>query len=132
MQLAWLDFACLGSCLLHTTQQPHNLRQTRPSQKAVDLVSYVEFQNNYRALLEYHRAALEANREFWRLVMRDTVPVMAKGSRWRAALRVQSPVPHGAALNPAYCSGNHSPAASAPNIPPTPTAVVHVPQLCCD
>jgi hypothetical protein len=45
----------------------------------VDLVSYVEFQKNYRSLLEYHKAALEATRDFWRLVMRDVVPVRTAG-----------------------------------------------------
>jgi hypothetical protein len=40
-------------------------------------VSYVEFQKNYRSLLEYHKAALEATRDFWRLIMRDAVPVGA-------------------------------------------------------
>ena len=43
----------------------------------VDLVSYVEFQKNYRALVGYHRAALEAGRDFWRLAMRSAVPVAA-------------------------------------------------------
>ena len=43
--------------------------------QAVDLVSYVEFQKNYRSLMGYHKAALEATRDFWRLVMRDAVPV---------------------------------------------------------
>lgn len=38
-------------------------------------MSYVEFQKNYRSLMEYHKAALEATRDLWRLVMRETVPV---------------------------------------------------------
>jgi hypothetical protein len=60
-----------------------------PPSQAVDLVSYVEFQKNYRSLLEYHKAALEAARDFWRLVMRDTVPV----GRARAGSRAgQGPV----------------------------------------
>jgi hypothetical protein len=45
-------------------------------------VSYVEFQKNYRSLLEYHKAALEATRDFWRLVMRDAVPVRAGAGAW--------------------------------------------------
>ena len=47
--------------------------------QAVDLVSYVEFQKNYKSLLEYHKAALEVTRDFWRIVMRDTVPVRGVG-----------------------------------------------------
>lgn len=69
----------LSACLLrfsfahHLTFCPTKLHLF-PLQ-AVDLVSYVEFQKNYRSLLEYHKAALEATRDFWRLVMRETVPV---------------------------------------------------------
>ena len=40
---------------------------------AVDLVSYVEFQKNYRSLLTYHKAALLATRDFWRQLMRDVI-----------------------------------------------------------
>ena len=40
---------------------------------AMDLVSYVEFQNNFTALQKSHRAALRANRRFWRLLIRSDV-----------------------------------------------------------
>ncbi|GAB4813128.1 hypothetical protein N2152v2_000174 [Parachlorella kessleri] len=38
-----------------------------------DLLSYVEFQNGLKALMEVHRQALRANRTFWRLVVRKDV-----------------------------------------------------------
>lgn len=41
-----------------------------------DLVSYVEFQRNYSLLVAYHKAALVATRDFWRLLLRDTVSVV--------------------------------------------------------
>jgi len=40
---------------------------------AMDLVSYVEFQKNYRMLLHSHRAALQGTRNFWRQLMRSDV-----------------------------------------------------------
>lgn len=40
---------------------------------AMDLVSYVEFQNNYRALLQSHMAALKAIRSFWRELLKKDV-----------------------------------------------------------
>ena len=40
---------------------------------AVDLVSYVEFQRNYRVLTGSHRAALLATRSFWQLMLRAEV-----------------------------------------------------------
>ncbi|GAB4816720.1 hypothetical protein N2152v2_003766 [Parachlorella kessleri] len=38
-----------------------------------DLLSYVEFQNNFKALLDVHRQALKANRNFWRQLVRKDV-----------------------------------------------------------
>ncbi|GAB4813125.1 hypothetical protein N2152v2_000171 [Parachlorella kessleri] len=38
-----------------------------------DLLSYVEFQNSLKALMDVHRQALTANRSFWRLVVRKDV-----------------------------------------------------------
>ena len=40
---------------------------------AVDLVSYVEFQRNYRMVTGSHRAALLATRSFWRAMLRSEV-----------------------------------------------------------
>jgi hypothetical protein len=40
---------------------------------AMDLVSYVEFQNNYRALLQSHMSALKAIRGFWRELLKKDV-----------------------------------------------------------
>ena len=40
---------------------------------AMDLVSYVEFQNNFTSLLKIHRGALRANRRFWRLLIHSEI-----------------------------------------------------------
>ena len=40
---------------------------------AMDLVSYVEFQNNFTSLLKIHRGALRANRRFWRLLIHHAI-----------------------------------------------------------
>lgn len=39
----------------------------------VDLVSYVEFQHNFRMLLVYHKAALTATRDVWRLLLKEDI-----------------------------------------------------------
>ncbi|GAB4813118.1 hypothetical protein N2152v2_000164 [Parachlorella kessleri] len=40
---------------------------------STDLLSYVEFQNSFKAALDMHRQALKANRNFWRLLVRKDV-----------------------------------------------------------
>lgn len=40
---------------------------------AMDLVSYVEFQNNFSRTMEYHQQALVANRSFWELLVRTNI-----------------------------------------------------------
>lgn len=65
------------------------LAQLRHTRQAVDLVSYVEFQKNYRSLLQYHKAALEATRDFWRMIMRDRVPVRGARSSEGAPIALQ-------------------------------------------
>lgn len=90
----------------NTLHVPHPA--TPAHSQAVDLVSYVEFQKNYRSLMEYHKAALEATRDFWRLVMRDSVPVRARGRG-----RLQKPVqfqPHAHLLQPTIKNSSCSPA----------------------
>lgn len=44
---------------------------------AMDLVSYVEFQNAFTQLLKAHRGALRANRRFWRLLLRSEIAFRA-------------------------------------------------------
>ncbi|GAB4816718.1 hypothetical protein N2152v2_003764 [Parachlorella kessleri] len=38
-----------------------------------DLLSYVEYQNNFKALMAVHRQALKANRSFWRQLVRKDI-----------------------------------------------------------
>eukprot|EP00882_Tetradesmus_deserticola_P006573 GHRQ01006917.1.p1 GENE.GHRQ01006917.1~~GHRQ01006917.1.p1 ORF type:complete len:1485 (+),score=562.58 GHRQ01006917.1:723-5177(+) len=52
--------------------------------QSVDLVSYVEFQKNYRALLVYHKASLVATRDFWRLLTRDVIPMERLGHSFKS------------------------------------------------
>ncbi|WIA28374.1 hypothetical protein OEZ86_010920 [Tetradesmus obliquus] len=51
--------------------------------ESVDLVSYVEFQKNYRALLVYHKASLVATRDFWRLLTREVIPMERLGHSFK-------------------------------------------------
>lgn len=48
-----------------------------------DLVSYVEFQKNYKNLMQYHRAALVATRNFWAMLMHERISMMQLGNAFR-------------------------------------------------
>eukprot|EP00879_Flechtneria_rotunda_P032111 GHRR01035266.1.p1 GENE.GHRR01035266.1~~GHRR01035266.1.p1 ORF type:complete len:431 (+),score=120.72 GHRR01035266.1:122-1414(+) len=48
-----------------------SIRET--GDRGLDLMAYVEFQRNFRACVKAHKAALLAQRAFWRSVMRDNL-----------------------------------------------------------
>lgn len=51
---------------------------------AMDLVSYVEFQNSFALLLRGHRAALRSNRRFWRLLVKTETSFSALSEAFRS------------------------------------------------
>ncbi|KAG2487286.1 hypothetical protein HYH03_014127 [Edaphochlamys debaryana] len=60
---------------IFTREQEHKQKAAVSSsgESAADLVSYVEFQRNWRLIQSYHKAALMAMREFWRLLLNQNV-----------------------------------------------------------
>eukprot|EP00898_Chlorokybus_atmophyticus_P008160 jgi/Chlat1/8345/Chrsp8S00675 len=54
-------------------ERKHSLQSESTGEASMDLVSYVEFQNNYNLSLASHKNALKATRRFWRVVMVDNV-----------------------------------------------------------
>eukprot|EP00198_Chlamydomonas_reinhardtii_P011170 XP_001700507.1 predicted protein [Chlamydomonas reinhardtii] len=59
-------------------------------ESATDLVSYVEFQRNWRMIQSYHKAALMAMREFWRLLLNDAVNLNSLTSAFRKIEKMES------------------------------------------
>ncbi|GLI68263.1 hypothetical protein VaNZ11_012618, partial [Volvox africanus] len=70
---------------IFTREQEHKQKAAVSSsgESAADLVSYVEFQRNYRLIQSYHKAALLAMREFWRLLLYDAVNMNSLTSAFR-------------------------------------------------
>ncbi|KXZ48338.1 hypothetical protein GPECTOR_28g744 [Gonium pectorale] len=70
---------------IFTREQEHKQKAAVSSsgESAADLVSYVEFQRNWRLIQSYHKAALAAMREFWRLLLRDAVNLNSLTSAFR-------------------------------------------------
>ncbi|GIL43455.1 hypothetical protein Vafri_932 [Volvox africanus] len=56
-------------------EQEHMQRATgaKSGESSVDLVSYVEYQRNHRMVMRAHRSALVAIRNFWQLLLHNTV-----------------------------------------------------------
>ncbi|GFR41359.1 hypothetical protein Agub_g2042 [Astrephomene gubernaculifera] len=56
-------------------EQEHMQRATgaKSGESSVDLVSYVEYQRNHRMVMRAHRAALVAIRNFWQLLLHNSV-----------------------------------------------------------
>eukprot|EP00775_Hariotina_reticulata_P003511 gene3511-3781_t len=49
------------------------IRNIKSDNDGMDLIGYVEFQRAYRACVKAHRLALQAQRQFWHSMLRDTV-----------------------------------------------------------
>ncbi len=67
-------------------EQEHKQKAQSQSsgESAVDLVSYVEFQRNYRLLLRAHKNALYATRHFWKQLLHHDVSFNALARAFRA------------------------------------------------
>ncbi|PNH07141.1 Tiny macrocysts protein B, partial [Tetrabaena socialis] len=71
---------------IFTREQQHKQKAAAVSssgENASDLVSYVEFQRNYKLIQSYHKAALVAMREFWQLLLHDAVNLNSLTSAFR-------------------------------------------------
>eukprot|EP00879_Flechtneria_rotunda_P020397 GHRR01021459.1.p1 GENE.GHRR01021459.1~~GHRR01021459.1.p1 ORF type:complete len:889 (+),score=208.65 GHRR01021459.1:224-2890(+) len=76
---------------IFTRQQEHKQKSGGAGgEGSVDLVSYVEFQKNYRSLLVYHKASLVAARDFWRLLTLDVIPLERLGSSFKSMDEMES------------------------------------------
>ncbi|GLC33063.1 hypothetical protein PLESTB_000374500 [Pleodorina starrii] len=66
-------------------EQEHKQKAQSQSsgESAVDLVSYVEFQRNYRLLLRAHKSALYATRHFWKQLLHHDVSFNALARAFR-------------------------------------------------
>ncbi|GLI64845.1 hypothetical protein VaNZ11_008226 [Volvox africanus] len=66
-------------------EQEHKQKAQSQSsgESAVDLVSYVEFQRNYRLLLRAHKGALYATRHFWKQLLHHDVSFNALARAFR-------------------------------------------------
>jgi hypothetical protein len=56
------------------------MKQKRQSEslggdEPLDLVNYIEFQNNFKSAQRFHNKALKSMRSFWRLLLEDDVNV---------------------------------------------------------
>eukprot|EP00898_Chlorokybus_atmophyticus_P005871 jgi/Chlat1/6285/Chrsp44S05780 len=61
-------------------ERKHSAQSESTGEASMDLVSYVEFQNNYNLSLASHRLALKATRRFWRVVIGHDVTFRALSS----------------------------------------------------
>ncbi|KAG2422329.1 hypothetical protein HXX76_016114 [Chlamydomonas incerta] len=77
---------------IFTREQEHKQKAAVSSsgESAADLVSYVEFQRNWRMIQSYHKAALMAMREFWRLLLNDAVNLNSLTSAFRKIEKMES------------------------------------------
>ncbi|PNW87648.1 hypothetical protein CHLRE_02g142166v5 [Chlamydomonas reinhardtii] len=77
---------------IFTREQEHKQKAAVSSsgESATDLVSYVEFQRNWRMIQSYHKAALMAMREFWRLLLNDAVNLNSLTSAFRKIEKMES------------------------------------------
>lgn len=67
-------------------EQEHKQKAQSQSsgESAVDLVSYVEFQRNYRLLLRAHKGSLYATRHFWKQLLHHDVSFSALARAFRS------------------------------------------------
>jgi PAS domain S-box-containing protein len=69
---------------LRDTERKHQVQGEAVGESNMDLVSYVEFQNNMEAAITTHRAMLKAMRRFWKMVALAAASV-ARGNHAHAA-----------------------------------------------
>lgn len=77
---------------IFTREQEHKQKSSAGAagEGSVDLVSFVEFQRNQRMLIAYHKQALVATRDFWRLLMRERVNLRALTAAFRKIDKMES------------------------------------------
>jgi hypothetical protein len=66
------DPSYLERFAIFSREQQHTQKSAGNSGQATDLVSYVEFQRNYRLVMKVHKEALLSMRAFWMCLLQVT------------------------------------------------------------